>query len=129
MPAVVWVGVALVVLDGLTPGSDDPYEVRLDGVPVWPQPGMPPSRIRTLDPAREPRFAFGTCRTTGSHDEVGNRAHGVDASPVESLDELAAAVAEPVSASRVRVVRTDRQANVAVHQRLYAAVAEALAEL
>ncbi|MET0882970.1 MAG: thiamine pyrophosphate-dependent enzyme, partial [Acidimicrobiales bacterium] len=57
------------------------------------------------------------------------RAHGVDASPVESLDELAAAVAEPVSASRVRVVRTDRQANVAVHQRLYAAVVEALAEL
>ncbi|MET1041149.1 MAG: 2-succinyl-5-enolpyruvyl-6-hydroxy-3-cyclohexene-1-carboxylic-acid synthase [Acidimicrobiales bacterium] len=57
------------------------------------------------------------------------RAHGVEASPVESLDELAAAVAEPVSASRVRVVCTDRQANVAVHQRLYAAVVEALAEL
>ena len=70
---------ALVVLDGLTPGSDDAYEVQLDGVPVWPLPGMPPSRIRTLDPTREPRFAFGTCRTTGSHDEVGNRAHGVDA--------------------------------------------------
>ena len=35
----------------------------------------------------------------------------------------------PGKASRVRVVRTDRQANVAVHQRLYAAVAEALAEL
>ena len=70
---------ALVLLDGLTPGSDDAYEVQLDGVRVWPLPGMPPSRIRTLDPTREPRFAFGTCRTTGSHDEVGNRAHGVDA--------------------------------------------------
>lgn len=70
---------ALVVLDGLAPGSDDAYEVHLDGVPVWPQPGMPPSRIRTLDPTREPRFAFGTCRTTGSHDEIGNRDHGVDA--------------------------------------------------
>ena len=57
------------------------------------------------------------------------RAHGVDAAPVESLDELAAAVAEPVPAIRVRVVRTDRQANVAVHRRLYAAVAEALADL
>ena len=70
---------ALVVLDGLAPGSDDAYEVQLDGVSVWPLPGMPPSRIRTLDPTREPRFAFGTCRTTASHDEVGNRDHGVDA--------------------------------------------------
>ena len=70
---------ALVLLDGLTPGSDDAYEVQLDGVRVWPLPGMPPSRIRTLDPTREPRFAFGTCRTTGSHDDVGNRDHGVDA--------------------------------------------------
>jgi hypothetical protein len=40
---------------------------------------MPPSRIRTLDPSREPYFAFGTCRTTGSHDAQGNKAHGVDA--------------------------------------------------
>ena len=70
---------ALVVLDGLLPGSDDAYAVRLDDVPVWPAPGMPPSRIRTLDRARTPRLAFGTCRTTGSHDDVGNRAHGVDA--------------------------------------------------
>ena len=70
---------ALVVLDGLEPGSDDAYEVRLDGTPVWPREGMPPSRVRTLDPTREPRLAFGTCRTTGSHDEEGNRAHGVDA--------------------------------------------------
>ena len=70
---------ALVVLDGLLPGSDDTYAVRVDDVPVWPRPGMPPSRIRTLDPNRLPHFAFGTCRTTGSHDAEGNRAHGVDA--------------------------------------------------
>ncbi|GAA4397486.1 alkaline phosphatase D family protein [Fodinibacter luteus] len=70
---------ALVVLDGLLPGSDDAYAVRVDDVPVWPRPGMPVSRIRTLDPTREPRVAFGTCRTTGSHDDAGNRAHGVDA--------------------------------------------------
>ena len=63
----------------LEPGSDDAYTVRVDGVPVWPRPGMPPSRIRTLDPAREPQFAFGTCRTTGAHDSEGNGAHGVDA--------------------------------------------------
>jgi hypothetical protein len=70
---------ALVVLDGLLPGSDDTYTVSVDDVPVWPRPGMPPSRIRTLHPDRLPYFAFGTCRTTGSHDAEGNRAHGVDA--------------------------------------------------
>jgi hypothetical protein len=70
---------ALVVLDGLLPGTDDTYAVRVDDVPVWPRPGMPPSRIRTLDPNRLPHFAFGTCRTTGSHDAEGNKAHGVDA--------------------------------------------------
>ncbi len=70
---------ALVVLDGLLPGTDDTYAVRVDDVPVWPRPGMPPSRIRTLDPNRLPHFAFGTCRTTGPHDAEGNKAHGVDA--------------------------------------------------
>ena len=70
---------ALVVLDGLEPGSDDTYAVRVDDEPVWPRPGMPPSRIRTLHPDRLPHFAFGTCRTTGSHDAEGNKAHGVDA--------------------------------------------------
>ncbi|HET9022717.1 MAG TPA: alkaline phosphatase D family protein [Ornithinibacter sp.] len=70
---------ALVVLDDLAPGSDDAYTVHVDDTPVWPRPGTPPSRIRTLDPRRLPRFAFGTCRTTGSHDKEGNRAHGVDA--------------------------------------------------
>jgi hypothetical protein len=70
---------ALVVLDGLQPGSDDAYRVRVDDVPVWPRAGMPESRIRTLHPEREPHLAFGTCRTTGSHDEAGNSDHGVDA--------------------------------------------------
>ncbi len=56
-------------------------------------------------------------------------AHGVDAAPVESIADLAAAVAEPAPGIRVRVVRTDRQANVAVHQRLYDLVAVALADL
>jgi hypothetical protein len=71
--------VALVVLEGLEPGSDDEYAVSIDAVEVWPRAGMPPSRIRTLDPTREPRLAFGTCRTTGPHDARGNRDHGVDA--------------------------------------------------
>ena len=46
-----------------------------------------------------------------------------------SLDGLAAVVASPAAGVRVRVVRTDRQANVAVHERLYAAVAEALVDI
>ncbi|WP_392544343.1 alkaline phosphatase D family protein [Oryzobacter telluris] len=70
---------ALVVLEDLRPGTDDAYAVAVDDEPVWPLPGAPASRIRTLDPSRTTRFAFGTCRTTGSHDEAGNRAHGVDA--------------------------------------------------
>ena len=70
---------ALVVLDGLEPGSDDAYAVAVDGAAVWPLPGAPASRIRTLDPQRSTRLAFGTCRTNGSHDEAGNRAHGIDA--------------------------------------------------
>ena len=71
--------VALVVLEGLEPGSDDEYAVGIDDVEVWPRAGMPPSRIRTLDSTRRPRLAFGTCRTTGPHDAEGNRDHGVDA--------------------------------------------------
>ena len=70
---------ALVVCDGLEPGTDDPYEVHLGEERVWPRAGMPPSRIRTLDPERLPRFAFGSCRTTGNHDEAGTEEHGVDA--------------------------------------------------
>jgi len=56
-------------------------------------------------------------------------AHGVDAAAVPSIAELAGVVASPEPGIRVRVVRTDRQANVAVHQRLYDRVAEALGDL
>src|SRR6478609_3618053 len=47
---------ALVVVEDLEPGSTTPYEVRLDGVLVWPEPGSPwpASRIRT--PAESGRF-------------------------------------------------------------------------
>ncbi|QIM21830.1 alkaline phosphatase family protein [Phycicoccus sp. HDW14] len=70
---------ALVVCDGLEPGSDEAYELLLDGERVWPFDGWPPSRIRTLSPDRLPHFAFGSCRTFGSHDAEGTRLHGVDA--------------------------------------------------
>ncbi|MEP7019338.1 MAG: alkaline phosphatase D family protein [Pseudonocardiales bacterium] len=55
---------ALVLVEGLTPGSSTPYEVRLDGEVVWPPPDSvrPPSRIRTLAEDRPVRIAFGSCR-------------------------------------------------------------------
>ena len=61
---------ALVFLEDLEPGSTTPYEVRLDRELVWPDPdsGLPPSVIRTIDPAREIRMAFGSCRVTVPHD-------------------------------------------------------------
>jgi hypothetical protein len=55
---------AVVVITGLPTASSTPYEVRIDGTPVWPQAGtpFPPSRIRTLDPSRPIRLLFGSCR-------------------------------------------------------------------
>jgi hypothetical protein len=75
---------ALVVVDGLEPGTVSDYEVTLDGELVWPptDPGMeglPPSRIRTLLHSEPTRLAFGSCRTSGPHTKEGNKSHGVDA--------------------------------------------------
>ncbi len=55
---------AVVVVDGLGPGSVTEYDVRLDGATVWPPPDseLPPSRIRTLDPETPFRIVFGSCR-------------------------------------------------------------------
>jgi hypothetical protein len=55
---------ALVVVEDLEPGSSTLYEVRLDGLRVWPQEGseFPPSRIRTPGGGRTFRLAFGSCR-------------------------------------------------------------------
>ena len=54
------------------------------------------------------------------------RAHGVDAFEAGSVEEVAAAVAAPPSGVRVVVVRTDRSANVAVHDEVHRAVAAAV---
>jgi len=58
---------AIVVVDGLEPGSSTPYEIHLDGGPVWPVPGSPypASRIRTVDPGAPTRLLFGSCREPG----------------------------------------------------------------
>ena len=60
---------ALVIVDGLAPGSTTEYVVRLDGERCWPAEGsqFPPSRIRTLHEAMTPRIVFGSCRTAAPH--------------------------------------------------------------
>jgi hypothetical protein len=62
---------ALVVLDGLAPGSTLPYEVHLDGVPCWPPPDdrYPPCVIRTHTPDESLRLAFGSCRVSVPHEK------------------------------------------------------------
>jgi len=56
---------ALVVVDDLEPGSEQEYQVALDGTVRWPEPRsqFPPSVLRTLDPGRPQRLVFGSCRT------------------------------------------------------------------
>ncbi len=74
---------AIVVADGLEPGSVTPYQVELDGETVWPPTGdgesYPASAIATLKPGKPLRMAFGSCRTSVGHDRSGNDTHGVDA--------------------------------------------------
>jgi hypothetical protein len=60
---------ALVHATGLPRGAATPYEVRLDGDVVWPEPGspFPPSLVRTQG-SREPfRIAWGSCRLSAPH--------------------------------------------------------------
>ena len=54
----------LVVVDSLRPGAEYEYQVALDGVVCWPEPGseFPSSAFRTLDPDRPLRLVFGSCR-------------------------------------------------------------------
>lgn len=55
---------ALVVVDGLEPGSLTPYEVLLDEATVWPlaDSSRPPSRIRTAGGPDPFTVVFGSCR-------------------------------------------------------------------
>jgi len=60
---------AIVIVDGLEPGSTNPYEVALDGERCWPEPDseLPPSVIRTLGADGPLRLAFGSCRVSLPH--------------------------------------------------------------
>src|SRR6266568_2396309 len=55
---------ALVVIGGLRPGAEYEYQVALDGAVRWPEPDseFPPSALRTVDPGRPLRLAYGSCR-------------------------------------------------------------------
>jgi len=72
---------ALVVVEGLQPGSETPYTVDLDGARVWPEPGSayPPSVVRTLGDERRLRLAFGSCRRAAPFDRHSLRSVGADA--------------------------------------------------
>ncbi|WP_340539799.1 DUF7800 domain-containing protein [Nocardioides sp. GXZ039] len=72
---------ALVCLDGLESGRRYAYTVDVDDERVWPESDstLPPSVVPTLDHTKPLRLAYGSCRTSVSHDEKGNATHGVDA--------------------------------------------------
>jgi hypothetical protein len=59
---------ALVVVEGLEPGTDTPYTVLLGGREVWPPPDypFPPSVIRTRADGQPTRLVFGSCRQAPS---------------------------------------------------------------
>lgn len=72
---------ALVVVEGLQPGSVTEYTVRLDDRQVWPEPDspFPPSVIRTHSEEDSFRLAFGSCRRSAGDDEDAVRLFGADA--------------------------------------------------
>jgi phosphodiesterase/alkaline phosphatase D-like protein len=72
---------ALVELDGLEPGTTEAYSLAIDGDRVWPPAGspFPDPVVATLEAGRPLHLSFGSCRTSVSHDEKGNKTHGVDA--------------------------------------------------
>ncbi|HEX9042273.1 MAG TPA: alkaline phosphatase D family protein [Trebonia sp.] len=83
----------LVVLDGLTPGSEQEYAVTLDGIVRWPlaDGGFPPSVLRTLGRDRPVRLAFGSCRVAQiAPRNLDRRARRYGAEGVDALAALAA---------------------------------------
>ncbi|MGY1692150.1 alkaline phosphatase D family protein [Geodermatophilus sp. SYSU D01105] len=81
---------ALVVVEGLEPGSTTPYEVHLDGEWVWPEATsrFPASRIRTPGRPGPFRIAFGSCRYATP--STVDAAEGI---PPDALDTYAAHLA------------------------------------
>ncbi len=115
---------ALVLVDGLAPGSTSEYTVTVNGGTVWPPPdtGLPPSVIRTSAPAapgrQRLRLAFGSCRMTLPHEPpytlprtTSLRGRGVDAlralalrlavSPSEDLPDLLLLLGDQIYADAI----------------------------
>jgi hypothetical protein len=100
----------LVVIDGLAPGSDQEYQVTLDNVVRWPQPGsgFPPSVLRTLSAGRPTRIAFGSCRVAEiapfnlDRNARRRRAAGRSTAGDEGTDALAATAAVLAAGPRDR---------------------------
>jgi hypothetical protein len=61
---------ALVVVDGLEPGSTTEYDVRVDGKLEWPDADsvLPPSVIRTTSPDTPVSVLTGSCRAAAPHE-------------------------------------------------------------
>lgn len=117
---------ALVLVDGLTPGTLYEYDVKLDGEQVWPQQGVPPrpSAFRTIDPGRRRKLLFGSCRVALPHEppftlprEDDSRGRGVDAlrtyaermlvDPPDEWPELLVLVGDQVYADEVSPLTLD----------------------
>ena len=79
---------AIVLVEGLAPGSVQDYQVAVDGEVVWPAPDdvYPPCRIATLDRSEPSHFLYGSCRTSVPHDKEGTASHGVDALRAYALE-------------------------------------------
>ena len=91
---------ALVVIEGLEPGSCTPYRVELDGASAWPIVGspFPDSTIRTLDGDGPLRVLFGSCRATAPHHPPHDLEPGRD--PVNAASTPSAPTACGCSASQ-----------------------------
>lgn len=60
---------ALLILEGLEPGSRNPYSVSLDGQQMWPGAGEREGLIRTPDNDNgRLKLAFGSCRVSVPHE-------------------------------------------------------------
>jgi len=80
---------ALVVCDGLEPGTTTPYAVLLDGEQAWPLPDdpfpAPTVRTRTGDGEEPLRLLFGSCRVTRPHTPPYTRRGGRQGVGVDAL--------------------------------------------
>ena len=83
---------ALVVVDGLEPGTTYEYEVALDGRRVWPETGSdwPKPCLRTLTGDEDVTIVFGSCRVAVPHQPPYTLTKDEDKKNGREIDALAA---------------------------------------